>query len=163
MKVTPLLSASSTQTYVGARYLRHGDAIWELPGTLCVEGMLNEHGMKDAKPVVTPAVNRTDDDDDDEEEASVEEHRLFRRIVGKSQFLVPRRPDIAFATILLARTLAKPSKSDLVASKTSFAISVGWGSTHPQVRVFVGDHAGWIVAQSRCSNTVGGCSIIMRS
>ena len=27
MKVTPPLSASSTQTYVGARYLRHGDAI----------------------------------------------------------------------------------------------------------------------------------------
>ena len=31
MKVTHPLSASSTQTYAGARYLRHGDAIWELP------------------------------------------------------------------------------------------------------------------------------------
>ena len=31
MKVTHPLSASSTQKYVGARYLRHGDAIWELP------------------------------------------------------------------------------------------------------------------------------------
>ena len=28
MKVTPSLSASSTQTYVGARYSRQGDAIW---------------------------------------------------------------------------------------------------------------------------------------
>ena len=42
----------------------------------------------------TPAVNRNDDDDEDEE-ASAEEHRSLRRIVGKSQFLAPRRPDIA--------------------------------------------------------------------
>ena len=66
--------------------------------------------------MVTPAVNRNNDDDDDEE-ASVEEHRILRRIVGKSQFLVHRRPDIAFATNRLARSLAKPSKSDLIASK----------------------------------------------
>ena len=79
--------------------------------------MLNEYGMKDAKYVVTPAVARNDDDDEGEEEASAEEHRILRRSVGKSQFLVPRRPDIAFATNRLARSLAKPSKSDLIASK----------------------------------------------
>ena len=49
--------------------------------------------MEDAKPVVTPAVNRNDDDDEDEE-ASGEEHRILRRIVGKSQVLDPCRPDI---------------------------------------------------------------------
>ena len=65
MKVTHPLSARSTQTYVGARYLRHGDAIWELPIARYVTGMLNEHGMQYAKPVVTPAVNRNDDDDVD--------------------------------------------------------------------------------------------------
>ena len=116
MKVTHPLSASSTQTYVGAWYLRRNDAIWELPTARHVTGMLNEHGMKDAKPVVTPAVNRNDDDDEDEE-ASAEEHRILRRIVGKTQFLAPRRPDIAFATNRLARSLEKPSKSDIIASK----------------------------------------------
>ena len=55
--------------------------------------MLNEHGMKNAKPVVTPAVNRNDDDGQSEE-ASAEEHRSLRRIVGKSQFLARRRPDV---------------------------------------------------------------------
>ena len=104
MKVTHPLSASSTQTYVGARYLRHGDAIWELPTARYVTGMLNEHGMQNAKLVVTPAVNRNDDDDESEE-ASAEEHRSLRRIVGKSQFLAPRRPDIAFATNRLATSL----------------------------------------------------------
>ena len=78
--------------------------------------MLNEHGMKDAKPVFTPAVNRNDDDDESEE-ASAEEHRSLRRFVGKSQFLQSRRPDIAFATNRLARSLACPSISDLFASK----------------------------------------------
>ena len=74
MKVTPSLSASSTQTYVGARYLRSGDTIWDLPTKQYVTGMLNEHGLKDGERVVTPAVSRNDDDDD-EEEASAEEHR----------------------------------------------------------------------------------------
>ena len=88
MKVTHPLSASSTQTYVGARYLRHGDAIWELPTARYVTGMLNGHGMQNAEPVVTPALNR-DDDDDESEEASAEEHRNLRRIVGKTPFLAP--------------------------------------------------------------------------
>ena len=101
MKVTHPLSASSTQTYVGAQHLRHGDAIWELPTARYVTGMLSEHGMQNAKPVVTPAVNRNDDDDESEE-ASAKEHRSLRRIVGKSHFLTPRRPDIAFATNRLA-------------------------------------------------------------
>ena len=42
LKVTPPLSASSTQTCVGAWYLRHHDAIWELPTSRNVEGILNE-------------------------------------------------------------------------------------------------------------------------
>ena len=116
MNVTHTLSASSTQTYVGARYLRHGDAIWEWPTARHVTGMLNGHGMQSAKPVVTLAVNRNDDDDESEE-ASAEEHRSLRRIVGKSQFLAPRRPDIAFSTNRLARSLACPSKPDIIASK----------------------------------------------
>ena len=68
-----------------------------------------------AKPVVSHAVNRNDDDDVSEE-ASAEEHRSFRRIVGKSEFLAPRRPDIAFATNRLARSLACLSKLDIIVS-----------------------------------------------
>ena len=49
-------------------------------------------------------------------QASAEEHRSLRRIVGKSQFLAPQRPDIAFGTNRLARSLACPSKSDIIAS-----------------------------------------------
>ena len=158
MKVTHPLSASSTQTHVGSRYLRHGDAIWELPTARHVTGMLNEHGVQSAEPVVTPAVNRNDDDDEDEA-ANAEEHRSLRRIVGKSQFLAPRRPDTAFATNRLARSLAKPSQSDIIASKRLLrylqdlglklqvqnracsTLTVCWRSTHAQVRVFRIHHA----------------------
>ena len=177
------------QTYVGARNLRYGDAIWELPTTQYVLGMLNEHGLQDSNPVVTPAVNRNDDDDD-EEDASAEEHRTLRRIVGKCEFLVPRRPDIAFATNRLPRSLAKPSKTDIIASKrllqylrgtldlglklqvrnktcsmlTVFSDSdcVGDRPTRKSVSSW-GDHAGWILAQRGGTNTVGGCSVFLRS
>ena len=73
---------------MGARYLRHGDATWELPTALYVTGMLNEYGMQNANLWSLLAVNRNDDDDEDEE-ASAEEHRCLRRNVGKSQFLAP--------------------------------------------------------------------------
>ena len=136
--------------------------------------MQNEHGMQNARLVVTPAVNRNDDDDESEE-ASAAEHRSLRRIVGKSQFLAPRRPDIAFATNRLAMSLANPAKSGHQCVEASPAVSaryagsrteaasakqsvlnsdsvhrqrLGWTSTHAQVRVFVGNHAGWILTQS---------------
>ena len=63
---------------MGAQYLQHFDPIWELPTTRSVTGMLNEHGMQNAKLVVALAVNRNDDDDESEE-ASAEEHRSLRR------------------------------------------------------------------------------------
>ena len=49
MKVTHRLSASSTQTCVGARYMGHGDATRELPTARCMTGMRNEHSMQIAK------------------------------------------------------------------------------------------------------------------
>ena len=61
--------------------------------------------MTNANPVATSALAR-DDGNEDEDEASVEEHRIFRRVGGKSQFLAHRRPDVAFATNRLARSLA---------------------------------------------------------
>ena len=38
---------------------------------------------------------------------------------------------------------------------------LGWRSTHAQLRIFVGNHAGWIPDQCRCPNTVSDCSIIL--
>ena len=98
MKVTHPLSSSSPQTCV-ARCLRHGDAIWELPIAKQVTGMLNEHGMQNAKIVVTFAVNRNDDDDDSEEARSVLGISTSRH---------------AFAANNLAKFAACSSKSDII-------------------------------------------------
>ena len=73
MKVTLPLSASAAQAYVVARNTRRNDATWEVPATRYVESMLEEHGMKGANPVVTPALARNVDDED-EGEATTEEH-----------------------------------------------------------------------------------------
>ena len=79
MKVIPPPSANSPQTYVRARYTCDtATPSGELPTTQYVPDMLTEHGLKDAKPVVTPTVNRNDEDDY-EEDANAEEHRTLRR------------------------------------------------------------------------------------
>ena len=143
--------------------------------------------MQNAKPVVSPAVNRNDDDDESEE-ASAEERHSLRRILGKSQFLAPRRPDIAFCYEPSGEVSGKSfkighhcaeaspaisaryagSRSETASAKQSVLNSdsvhrqrLGWRSTHARVRVFVGDHAGWILDQCRCPNTVSDCSIVM--
>ena len=103
MENTLLLSVSAAQPYVGARYSRHNDVIWELPTTRYVECMLEEHGMTSVNPVVTPALGRNDDDEH-EHEANTDEHQILRRVLGKSQFLAPRRLDVAFATNRLERS-----------------------------------------------------------
>ena len=100
----------------------------------------------------------------EEEEASTEAHRILGRIVGKGPFLALRRSNVAFATNRLARSLAKPSKSDIIASErlwrtqcgtVDFGLKrqvrkqsmhnadslhryrLGWRSTHAQARAFV--------------------------
>ena len=125
------------------------------------------------KLVVTPAVNRNDDDHETDE-ASAKEHRILRRIVGRSQFLALRRPDIAFPTSRLARSLVKPSKSDIISSKRLLRYLRGtqdfglklqvqnralstltvftdsdWAGDRPTRKSvsFVGNHAGWILDQ----------------
>ena len=188
VKVSHPLSASSTQTYVGAQYLRHGDAIWELPTARYVTGMLNGHGMQNAEPVVTLAVNRNNDDDESEE-ASAEEHRSLRRIhCGQESVLGTATPRHRFpyepsgevsgmsfkighhcveASLVISaryagsRTEAASAKQSGLNSDSVHRQRLGWRSTHAQVRVLVGNRAGWIPDQCRCPNTVCDCSIVM--
>ena len=160
---------------MGARYLRHGDAVWELPTARYVTGMMNEPVMQNEKTVVTPIVNRNDDDDEDEE-ASAEKHRSLRGIVGKSVLgtttsrhcfcyelsgEVSGKSDkvghhcVEASAAISARyagsgTEAASAKQSVLNSDSVHRQRLGWRSTLAQVRVFVGDHAGWIFDQCRC-------------
>ena len=187
VKVTLPLSTSAAQTYVGARYLRRSDAIWELPTTSHVESIQEEHGMTNANPVVTLALARNDDDED-KDKASTEEHRILRRVVGKSQFLAPRTPEIAFATNRLARSQAKRTKGRPPRLETAFCVVLWHGGygfeaahtqqcvhdpdsfhrqrwsvrpTHTKIRfLLMGDHARWSIDWRWWTNTVGDLPVI---
>ena len=92
--------------------------------------------------------------------------------------MAPRRPDTAFATNRLPRSLAKPSESDLIASKRLLRYLCGtldlglrlrvqdracttltvfsdcvWASDRPTRNSF---------SQLRCQDTVGDCPVILR-
>ena len=77
--------------------------------------MLEDRGVTSANPVVTLALARND-------EANTKEPPILRRVVGKSQVFAPRRPDIAFATNRLARSLATLTKADRI--EMSLALSL---------------------------------------
>ena len=116
MKVTLPLSACAAQTYVA-----RGTCVTMMPSgsgqpRVVWKACWKEHGMTSANPVASLALARNGDDEDGNE-ANTEEYRIWRRVVGKSQFLAPRRPEIACATNRLARSLAKLTKADLLASK----------------------------------------------
>ena len=116
MQVALPLSGGPAQTYVGARYLRRSGAIWELPNSPDLKSILEEHGMTTLNPVVTPALARNDDDED-EDEASTEDTDIGGEWWARVSSLLHAGQDIAFATNRVARSLAKPTKADLLSSK----------------------------------------------
>ena len=59
-------------------------------------------------------------------------------------------------------TEAASAKQSLLNAHSFRRQRLGWRSTHAQVRIFVGDHAGWFLTQRWCTNTVGGCSVLFR-
>ena len=130
--------------------------------------------MKDAKPVVTVAVNRNNDQ---EEGASAEERRLsatqcrqvsswllavqtlllvlnrLARSRGETwkigRHCVEASVPISAGTTGTCRTEAAWSKHERVEPWTAFTVSDSAGDRPTRkVRVFVCDHAGWILALS---------------
>ena len=75
------------------------------------------------------------------EEASTEAHRILGRIVGNGLFLALRRSDVAFATNRLARSLAKPSKSDIIASERLWRTRLWYGGFRAETASAKTEHA----------------------
>ena len=64
----------------------------------------------------------------DEDALNRDEHANYRRIVGKLQWIVPLRPDIAFAVKELARDLASPTTHSL--RKATYVLKYLLGTTN---------------------------------
>ena len=64
------------------------------------------------RAVSTPGVSMKAPDEHGRQYVGEERHRRFRQVVGKIQFLAPRRPDVLFALKEVARHLQAPREHD---------------------------------------------------
>ena len=99
--------------------------------------MVKMAGLTTPRPTTTPGLRQKDENGQDALDA--EGHQLFRQLVGKLQWIVPLRPDIAFATKELARKLTGPTVNDWTSLKQ--VLRYLSGTTHyvyvlrPEVRL----------------------------
>ena len=77
------------------------------------EIVVNELGLKDCKPVVTPGIKVVYNEEDEDPRLNSEESTKYRRLVARLNFLAQDRHDIAYATKELARGMANPTEADM--------------------------------------------------
>ena len=77
-----------------------------------INGMLAKHGMKDCKPIGTPAIADSGRKEG-EEDLNVRQHAQCRQIIGSLQYLTTRtRLDIASAVGVCAKKVSCPNRDD---------------------------------------------------
>jgi hypothetical protein len=91
----------------GGVYIRVPDKYWS--DTVILAGLKHTSNGVDSPAATTKPQGKEDP------ELTAEEHALFRSLVGRLQWAVPMRPDLAFAVKECARAVAAPRASDLVA------------------------------------------------
>ena len=75
-----------------------------------IDNMIEETGKTSCNMVTTPGFAHYKPTIEDEALLDHEQHKRYRRIVGKLQWLAHTRPDIAYATKELARDLTAPTE-----------------------------------------------------
>ena len=78
-------------------------------GDSYIDNILQEAQLETCNPATTPGATTTKEITEDEELLKVEQHKRYRRMVGKLQWLSYARPDMAYATKELARGLQQPT------------------------------------------------------
>ena len=111
LRPTGELSIEQTISFLGRDITNKGDHYEISLSKGYTATMLEEAGMTTCKAATTPgtAANKTSDDHNDNIPVDKEEHALYRRIVGKLQWMTYTRPDLSFATKELARSLQQPN------------------------------------------------------
>ena len=73
--------------------------------------IINELGMRDAKPVTTPGeVENKAEEEENAQELCEREASKFRALAARSNYLAADRPDIMYATKEICRWMAKPTQ-----------------------------------------------------
>jgi hypothetical protein len=79
-----------------------------------IDSLLEKYGMKDCKPVSTPAI-REDDNSDDE---LFNDSELYMEVVGSLNYLVRcTRPDLTYAVSKVSEKLQNPTNQNWIAVK----------------------------------------------
>ena len=113
LRPTGTLTVGNTVSFLGRNITNRGD-YYELGLADSYNNtLLEEAKMENCKPATAPgtAALKTPTADHDQP-LSEDEHKAFRRAVGKLQWMTYTRPDICYATKELARALQQPTSSD---------------------------------------------------
>ena len=115
LRPTGELSMEQTISFLGRDITNKGDHYEINLNKSYINTMLEEAGMTTCKAATTPgtAANKTSNDVNDNIPVDKDEHALYRRIVGKLQWMTYTRPDLSFATKELARSLQQPTYLDM--------------------------------------------------
>ena len=117
----------ATITFLGRTLRRAGDSVLFLVEESYYSKMFDEAGINPNRSATTPGT-KPKDVVEEADLLSTEDHSMYRRIVGRLQWITPLRPDIAFSTKELARRLTAPTTADMQAARQVLRYLVG--TTH---------------------------------
>ena len=106
------LTVGSTIHFLGRNISHRGDYIDISLNNDYVDIILEESGMATCNPAPSPGVSHMKGTAEDEAPLDREQHKRYRRLVGKIQWLAYTRPDISYGAKELARSLQAPTQFD---------------------------------------------------
>ena len=106
------LTVGSTTHFLGRNISHRGDHIDISLNNNYVDIILEESGMTTCNPAPSPGVSHMKGTAEDEAPLDHEQHKRYRRLVGKIQWLAYTRPDISYGAKELARSLQAPTQFD---------------------------------------------------
>ena len=100
------------------RILRWQDGVFQYEADpRHVEQILRDMEMQDCRPCVSPSTRPRAGDAVDEIPLDCEQHRLYRSVVARANFLAQDRPDIRYCVKELCRRMSGPRACDMCALK----------------------------------------------
>ncbi|GLJ08830.1 hypothetical protein SUGI_0096780 [Cryptomeria japonica] len=127
---------SEIKYFIGLQILQMKDEIF-ITQSKYIKEILKKFGMEDSKPVSTPMTTNCKLSKNDES-ACVDE-TLYQSMIGKLQYVVHRRLDIAHAVGIVARFFVDPKETHMMAIKRLFRYLKGtedYGLVYQKGNVF---------------------------
>jgi len=100
--------------FLGRHLQREENSIHMYEDDQCYKNILSEMHLLQCRPAKEPAPTSQPQKVEDENFLNETDHSLYRRVVGKLQWVVVLRPDLAFTVKELARALTQPTYGDLI-------------------------------------------------